>query len=183
MGQVNDWMSQSQAVSSEGSRPQAGSKPPLNLHRLEQASDWKDTIDVWASELLTLANPGMRYQPGNWRLAQSIFQQLAHKAVHYPNAGMMIDEILHALHQLTRIQDKPEPRTLTTEERDEARQNIGDSALLIRDACEVVRMITGVELKPERVRQWKHRGRIESIGEPPRYIISDLLALSHPIGV
>lgn len=167
----------------------SGPRAPLNLGLLDAVSDWRDTIDLWASELLAYVRPGVRYRPGDWRTAEVIFQQYASRCSHWTQTwgdtvqetgAMCIDETIDAIRHLDRIAN---PRETLTQElsRDEAMAKLADVTLTIRSACETIRLLTGRELPTSTVRSWEHRGKITGQGSPKRYPISQLIQLADNI--
>lgn len=168
---------------------QPGSKPPLNIGLLSTIDDDRDTIDIWANNLAQHVNPNLRYRPGDWATIQAILTQYADKCGHWTYGDtkpgvLCIQRVTAAIARLERIAFPPEQRQLTELERLAAEDRLKDTTLTIGPACEAVRLITGIDIKPSRVRKWKQRGQIDSIGEPPRYRIASLLDnMSHPTSV
>jgi hypothetical protein len=165
----------------------SGPRAPLNLGLLDAVSDWRDTIDLWAAELLAYVRPGVRYRPGDWRAAEAIFQQYANQCSHWTQTwggvvqdtgAMCIDETIDAIRHLDQIAN---PRETLTQEltRDEAIDKLADVTLTIRSACETIRLLTGRELPTSTVRSWEHRGKIVGQGSPKRYPISQLIQLAN----
>lgn len=164
----------------------SGPRAPLNLTILDAASDWRDTIDLWATELLRYVHPGLRRLPGDWRSAQQILTRYAERCAYWtetwgeqvqPTGAMCIDETIDAIRHLDQIAN---PRETLTQEltRDEAMAKLADVTLTIRSACETIRLLTGKTLPAATVRKWEQRGKIVGQGSPKRYPISQLIQLA-----
>lgn len=172
---------------SNGNTHVAGPSAPLNLTMLEKADEWRDVIDLWATELLRHAQPGMARRPGDWTSAQAIFNQHAHSCGHWtqqwngqtqPTGAMCIDEVLDAVRRLEQLANPKEPATneLTTTD---ALTQLDGISLTIRNACQVITILTGQPLNPSTVRSWEHRGHITANGNPKMYPILDLYRLAN----
>ena len=77
---------------------------------------------------------------------------------------MCIDEVLDAVRRLEQLANPKEPATIELTITDALTQLDGIS-LTIRNACQVVTILTGQPLKPSTVRSWEHRGHITANGQ------------------
>lgn len=163
-----------------------GPRAPLNLTILDAASDWRDTIDLWATELLRYVHPGMRRLPGDWRSAQQILTRYAERCAYWtetwgeqiqPTGAMCIDEVMEAVKRLEWIVNPREAEVVEVTT-DEAVERLSAEAMTIRAACEVVRLMTGKVLPSSTVRSWERRGKIAAVGDPKRYPVMELVRLA-----
>lgn len=154
----------------------ARSQPPLNLHLLDAASDHWDTILIWAANIMAYMNPTLRIPNNDWATIQAIYQQHTLSLATWTYAPTMCDEVTDALRHLQRAIHPAQRTSAPTElERLTLLDSLRDQWLTITNACTAVQTLTGKELKPATIRKWKQRGHITSTGNPPRYLIQDLL--------
>ncbi len=154
----------------DGPKQAAGPRAPVNLGLWDLVAELRNTIDTWAGALLRYALPGAIRRAEDWVNARLVFQRFAQacggwteswRGQRQETGVMCIDEVLYAVHRLNGIVN---PRQVESVElaRDEAEQRLESSSLTIRAACETVRYVTGVELKPGTVRAWDYHGKIET---------------------
>jgi hypothetical protein len=158
----------------EGSRPQPGSRPPLNLHALSILTDAEHIIYLWATDILTNQHLGTHITQGDWHTTQHVLQNA--DLVHYYPAPDMIEEISTQIRRLDSLKEKPAPDQGITElERlaklDQLKRSWFTSAVTI----ETIKLYAGHDLPKQTLNQWGNDGKVRHFGNPRRYSIEDTL--------
>ena len=147
----------------------AGPRAPLNVSLLDEVSDLRDTVDVWASALMQYALPGSMRRAEDWVNARVVFRRFAVACGHWTESWqgkrqdtgvMCVEEVLYAVRRLDSIVN---PREVETRElsSEEAEESVRGLWLTVRAACDTVRSLTGADLKPDTVRKWDRRGKFQ----------------------
>lgn len=148
------------------------SRPPLNLHILNQVDDHRDTLEIWAFHIMQHANPTWRMPKAHdWATIQAIYQQHLPNLTQWEYAPTMIEETTHALTQLTNTTN-PNPKPAHPIEPNE----LTDRYLTPENCRTALKLHWNIDLPTSTIRSWKHRGHITPDNHG-RYLLADLLAL------
>lgn len=156
-------------------RSQPRSKAPINVDLLSDIIEATSSIQQWAADLAYNTMPGAHLIPGDWQTVQAILQQA--DLVHYEPAADLIQAVTWALKKLGRIAEPPGIPELYGADFLHKYEQVKNSWMTLHNACEAVRMYTGKRLPASTARTWKQLGKVRAEGDPPKYLIADLLAM------
>ena len=160
--------------------------PPLDISLIDSVHASQRLLGYWAACLNRWIEPEAPLDQSDWRSVQAVFVGAPDQVMQWSRAPGMIEDVLGGIRYLEKIVDTPVSHTLSGGSLEEALLNLPNQELLISNAVEAVRLLTGVGLKHSTVRVWKHRGVVASVGSPPRYLVQDLidaagLDVKHPV--
>jgi hypothetical protein len=148
---------------------------PLDINLVDLVHANQRLLSYWAMCLDRWTGSETFLDQNDWGSVQKVFVGAPDQTMQWDRAPEMVSDVLGGIQRLEKIIDTPVSHLLSGSSLENALASLPNQELLISNAVEAVRLLTGVELKHSTVRVWKHRGVVTSVGNPPRYLVQDLI--------